>query len=100
MTYATDRKNPPEKRPELYRPAQFPDITNVNVRGFYTLYGTYWRKNGMSKTWKRNKNRACVPVKFGIYAHGRIDENNFHNLFVRLDEVTTWEGKNSEQRSN
>ena len=87
MTYGTDRKNPPQKRPELYRPAQFSDITNVNVRGFYTSYGTYWRKNGMSKTWKRNKNRACVPVKFGIYAHGRIDETNFHNLFVRLDEI-------------
>lgn len=87
MVYATDRKNSPEVRPELYRRAQLSDITNSDVRGFYATDGAYWRKNGITKTWKRYKHRASVPVKFGTYHYGHIDESNIHHYFVRLDEM-------------
>lgn len=87
MSYSTDRETPPTMAPDLYRPAQFSDITNPNVRGFYEEHGEYWRKNGAPKTWKRDRSRASVPVKFGLYEYGTINENTFYTYFVRLDEI-------------
>jgi len=87
MSYRTDRKNLPREKPYLFRQAQFSDITNPNVLGFYDPTGGYWRKNGAPKTWKRNKSRASVPVKFGIRNYDVIDEHNFWEVYVRLDEI-------------
>lgn len=38
--------------------------------------------NGAVKTWKKDQQRFSVPVKFGLYEYGRIDETNTTNLFV------------------
>lgn len=32
--------------------------------------------NGMVKTWKKDTNRFSVPVKYGLYECGRIEELN------------------------
>lgn len=40
-----------------------------------------WRRNGKTKTWKRNPLRFSVPVKWGLYSYGHITETiaaNFH----------------------
>lgn len=31
-----------------------------------------WRRNGKTKTWKRDPERWEIPVKFGMYAYTRI----------------------------
>ena len=31
-----------------------------------------WRRNGMTKTWKRDHTRYRVPVKFGLYRYGAV----------------------------
>lgn len=99
----TDRVNTPLAAPKLYRKATIADILNVGVDGFYEADGTYWRKNGGVKTWKRRP-RICtancahtdgharVPVKYGIYSYGYVDHDNIHMLFVRIDEVRTFIG--------
>jgi len=35
-----------------------------------------WRRNGMTKRWKRNHNRFSIPVKFGLYDYGYITDEN------------------------
>jgi hypothetical protein len=32
------------------------------------------RRNGRTKTWKRNPERFYIPVKWGMYGYGVIDE--------------------------
>lgn len=44
----------------------------------HTADGRRWKVNGMVKVWKRSPGRVQVPVKFGLYGHGYIDENNCH----------------------
>jgi len=34
-----------------------------------------WKVNGRVRTWKRDGERVCVPVKHGLYAYGYIDED-------------------------
>jgi hypothetical protein len=33
-----------------------------------------YRRNGMTKTWKRRPERFAIPAKFGLYRHLTIDE--------------------------
>jgi hypothetical protein len=37
-----------------------------------------WRVNGTPKTWKRDPSRVEVPLKFGLYKHDRLTENELH----------------------
>jgi hypothetical protein len=37
-----------------------------------------WRKNGKCKVWLRNPERFKLPIKYGMYSHGYIDETNCH----------------------
>jgi len=87
MSYGTNRIQSPARAPHLFRRARFSDITDSNVCGFYNEYGEYWRKNGKPKTWKRDKTRARVPVKFGLRRYGTISDGNIHYYYVRLDEI-------------
>jgi hypothetical protein len=45
------------------------------------LDGKSWRRNGKTKTWKRNATKFQIPVKHGLYDYGYITDENF-NLFV------------------
>jgi hypothetical protein len=40
--------------------------------------GNLWsvRRNGATKTWKREPGRYRIPVKFGFKGYGTIDETN------------------------
>lgn len=35
-----------------------------------------WRRNGATKLWKTRPNDFRVPVKFGLYAYGYVDQSN------------------------
>lgn len=41
--------------------------------------GKWWniRRNGKTKTWKRNPNRFLIPYKAGIHIYGHITEADF-----------------------
>lgn len=34
------------------------------------------RRNGQTKTWKTRPNEFKIPVKYGLYEYGYIDESN------------------------
>jgi len=80
----TDRTNPPNQRPELYRSATREDVLNPQVLGFYAGNGEYWRKNGKVKTWKTRPNDFRVPVKFGLRDFGQVDQDNLKYCYVKL----------------
>lgn len=42
-----------------------------------------WRVNGMPKTWKKDPTRVEVPLKFGLYAFGRLTESNLKYFTLR-----------------
>ena len=79
-----DRKDSPANSPELYRDAKLEDIWDSEVQGFFTSSGSYWRKNGQPKAFKRNPQRARVPVKFGMYGYDTVDVSSIGVLFVKL----------------
>lgn len=37
-----------------------------------------WKRNGQTKTWKRDPNRFALPVKHGLYAHDTITQDEAH----------------------
>lgn len=37
-----------------------------------------WRVTGKCKIWKRDINRIQLPVKYGLYDYGYIDNTNLH----------------------
>ena len=43
--------------------------------------GNWWRirRNGATKTWKRDANRVYIPYKMGLYGYGAITETDFEN---------------------
>ena len=43
-----------------------------------------WRRNGMTRRWKRDTSRFEIPVKYGMYSYGTIDQNNC-DQFHRAD---------------
>jgi len=40
-----------------------------------------WRVSGKVKTWKRDKDRVKIPIKYGLYSNDYVTENNI-NLFL------------------
>ena len=59
-------------------------VTRANVEQFLDdglLFaqmknGRWWqvRRNGKTRTWKRDPDKFVIPIKAGMYAYGRIDE--------------------------
>ena len=43
------------------------------------------RVTGQVKTWKRDAGRVEVPFKYGMYEHGKINEDNCH-WFHRVED--------------
>jgi len=48
----------------------------IGKRGGITEHREVWRRNGKTKTWKRNLERFRIPVKFGLYGYDCITEND------------------------
>lgn len=44
-----------------------------------------WRRNGVTKLWKRTPGRFRIPVKFGLYDHGYIDAGNISRFHAAED---------------
>lgn len=44
-----------------------------------------WRRNGATKTWKRDPERWQVPVKFGMYDYGYINNTIADGFHVEED---------------
>jgi len=40
------------------------------------------RVNGKCKTWKTRPNEFALPVKYGLYGHGKITHNNCDEWLV------------------
>ena len=53
----------------------------VGPRGGVTFQQEIWRRNGKTKTWKREPERFSIPVKYGLYHYGYI--NNDTNVHTR-----------------
>lgn len=50
---------------------------------FYSVIdGKSWRRNGKTKTWKRNATKFQIPVKHGLYDYGYITEENYDKLII------------------
>jgi len=43
--------------------------------------GNWWeaRRNGATKTWKRDATRIRVPFKMGLYGYGAVETSDFDN---------------------
>lgn len=41
-----------------------------------------WRRNGQTRTWKRDTERFYVPVKYGLYTYGNITQTNAGSVHV------------------
>lgn len=46
--------------------------------------GRWWRirRNGATKTWKKDAMRIRVPFMHGMYGYGAIDESHFYGQFI------------------
>lgn len=54
--------------------------------------GAWWkvRRNGKTRTWKRDRRAFRIPIKYGFYGTGYIDEKNMgaHCLRVLAKSLT------------
>ena len=44
-----------------------------------------WKVTGKVKLWKRNPNRIEIPVKHGLYSHGKLNQFNLFNVHLESD---------------
>jgi hypothetical protein len=57
----------------------------VGPRGGVTIDITECRVMGQPKTWKRSPDRVSVPVKFGMYRHTHIIDEELQNWHLAED---------------
>ena len=62
----------------------------TGTRGGITETVERWRRNGRTKTWKRDASRFRVPIKFGLYHYGEITETNAHLFHTAENCPLTW----------
>jgi hypothetical protein len=43
--------------------------------------------NGKVRTWKRDKNRVEVPVKYGLYEYGTFDARDIQRILIPLPDM-------------
>lgn len=48
-------------------------------------YCVVWRRNGSTQTWKTQPERFRVPIKFGLYKYGEINETNAWQFHVSTE---------------
>jgi hypothetical protein len=53
-----------------------------------------WRRNGRTQRWKRDTKRFRIPIKFGLFDYGEINENTAANWHTGADCPAAPEGHN------
>lgn len=61
---------------------EFFDPRSIDSRG----QPRCWRRNGRTKTWKRDAERIEVPVKHGLYAYDTMTKWELGVMLVRADD--------------
>ena len=51
-------------------------VKHVGPRGGVRLSVETWRSNGRAKSWKTRPEAFRLPIKYGLYGYGAIDERN------------------------
>ena len=54
--------------------------------------------NGKVRTWKRDKNRVEVPVKYGLYEYGTFYPHDINRILIPVDILKCQKGGNDEIR--
>lgn len=65
----------------------------VGPRGGVKEFITNVRVSGRCKTWKRDKARFHIPVKYGLYEHSWLDQDNQKDFHLPADCPLEQEGK-------
>mgnify|MGYP003394573501 FL=1 len=58
---------------------------SIGPRGGISAHKTVCRRNGQTRTWKRDVARFEVPIKYGLYEYSTINQNNAANWHVAED---------------
>lgn len=53
-----------------------PCLKTIGKRGRVKIKLNVWRRNGKTKTWKRDLERFLIPIKHGLYHHGYLINAN------------------------
>ena len=63
--------------PAYIRRADIDELLDAGKIYIRMTTGKWWqiRRNGKTRTWKRNANRFAIPCKAGMYEYGTIDES-------------------------
>lgn len=65
-----------------------PKLTDIQTADVFhqsqlgTLKCRVWRRNGKTRTWKKDPTRFEIPVKFGMYAYGQLTRGDFDTTKV------------------
>ena len=92
IVYTLLETGPDDINPDQYVDAVYQDIKNGKINSFTALTANeFWhrrlkyadgktsiraRRNGRTKTWKRQPGKFRIPVKYGFYEYFYIDNNN------------------------
>lgn len=52
-----------------------------------TPTGQRYRRNGATRLWKRNPERFRIPLKYGLYVHGELTQDDLRTRFYHPDTV-------------
>lgn|SRR5574343_857162 len=62
-----------------------PCTITIGPRGGYSQSITECRVSGKCQTWKRDPKRFRIPVKYGLYENGEIDQSNCGDWHLASD---------------
>lgn len=57
----------------------------IGPRGGVTVKSEVWRRNGQTKTWKRQPGRFLIPVKRGLRSYSSIDNYDAVHMHTAAD---------------
>lgn len=64
-----------------------------------TVTSELWRRNGRTRTWKRDPQRVEIPVKFGMYGYSTITAADFASMHradtcpIRAETDAWWDAR-------
>lgn len=61
-------------------------LSDITTEGMNIRKCRKWRRNGKTKTWKRNPDRIEVPVKYGIYSYRILTQNEIRQNWFMPNE--------------